>query len=507
MATYGNLFELLAERFPGDRSRTALETASGRTYSYDALETWSGRFAAHLAALGVSPGERVLVMVDKSVEAVMLYLACLRAGFVYLPVNPAYQAGEVGYFIADAAPAAVVCRPEAYAMMRELAPKISVETLDARGGGSLVERSRALGDEFSPTAPGGDEPAAILYTSGTTGRPKGAVLSHANLASNALVLSRLWGFSESDVLLHALPIFHVHGLFVACHCALLSGARMLFLPRFEAAAVVRALARATVFMGVPTYYARLLASAELSREASAGMRLFISGSAPLSEEAFRRFAERTGHEILERYGMTETGMLTSNPLAGPRMPGSVGVALPGVRVRVADEADRPVAPGLVGQVQASGENVFRGYWKRPEADAEAFTDDGFVRTGDLGRLDERGYLWLAGRARELIITGGLNVYPKEVELAIDRIEGVAESAVFGLPDPDFGEAVTAAVVRGADARTLCAEKILARLKGELANYKLPKRIVFVDELPRNAMGKVQKHLLAQRCTAAGSAAY
>jgi malonyl-CoA/methylmalonyl-CoA synthetase len=494
---YENLYTLFTRSFPADVSKPAIETVNGRRYTYAELDQGSARFAAHLRRLGLKPGERVAVSVENSPQALFVYLASLRAGLIYLPLNPAYQRAELAYFVKDAAPRLIICRPEAQAVAREVAPTALVETLDAHGKGSLVEASRTLPAKFDPVDRPPDEPAAILYTSGTTGLPKGVMLSTRNLAINALALTRAWGMTSDDVLLHTLPLFHAHGLFVAAHCALLSGAKILLLARFEAEAALRCFERATVFMGVPTHYARLLACPGLDRAACRGMRLFTSGSAPLSAQTFHRFEQRTGHLILERYGMTETLITTSNPLAGPRIAGSVGPALLGVSVRVVDDRGQVAPLGASGQVQVKGDSVFRGYWRQPDKTAKEFTADGFFNTGDIGRLDQNGYLFLVGRAKDLIISGGYNVYPKELELAIERIEGVAESAVFGVPHPDFGEAVVAAVVASREGKCPAEPEIIERLKNEVANYKVPKRVVFVDALPRNAMGKIQKSRLSE----------
>ncbi len=413
----------------------------------------------------------------------ILYLACLRAGAVYLPLNPAYPPAEVAYFLGDAEPALFITAPGA--ADHPSGPRIW--TLGEDGDGTLLEGLQSELEDFTPVPRTGDDPAAILYTSGTTGRSKGAVITHGNLASNAVTLHRTWGWREGDVLLHALPIFHVHGLFVALHCALLNGSPCLFLPRFAPEEVVALLPRATVFMGVPTYYIRLLEHGGLNWELCGGMRLFLSGSAPLSLEVFRRFEATTGHRIVERYGMTETGMITSNRIEAP-VPGSVGPPLPGVEVRLADSEE---GSGAVGVLEVRGPNVFAGYWRQPEKTAQEMRPDGFFSSGDLARLDAAGNVFLVGRAKELIITGGYNVYPKEVEDRLDALPGVAESAVFGVAHPDFGEGVVAAV-RVETGATLVEPEMRAALKEHLASYKVPKRILFLDALPRNAMGKVQK---------------
>ncbi|GAB4391058.1 MAG: malonyl-CoA synthase [Kiloniellaceae bacterium] len=496
-----NLYTQLTENFPADRAQTVLETPDGRTMSYGDFETGSGRIARLLIDCGVKPGDRVAAQIEKSPEALLLYLAVLRCGGVYLPLNTAYKGGEVAYFLGDAEPRVLVCDPKAEATLKETAAEAGtavVLTLGTEGDGSLLERSRDLEADVDVVARDADDLAAILYTSGTTGRSKGAMLSHANLGSNTLTLRDAWGFTADDVLVHALPIFHTHGLFVATHCVLMSGARMLFLNRFDADTVIDLLPRATAMMGVPTFYTRLLASPHLTKEVCAGIRLFVSGSAPLLAETFKEFEERTGHRILERYGMTETTMNTSNPLNGERIAGTVGHPLPGVEVRIADEEGKPLPQGEVGILEVKGPNVFKGYWRNPEKTAEEFRPDGFFITGDLATIDARGYVQIVGRAKDLIISGGFNVYPKEVELCIDAIEGVGESAVIGLPHPDFGEAVVAVVKRDASGAEVTDASIQAVTKAELANFKVPKKVFFVDELPRNTMGKVQKNVLRDR---------
>jgi malonyl-CoA/methylmalonyl-CoA synthetase len=495
-----NLYAIFQSRFPADRDAPLLLLDDGTAMSYRDAEEGSARHAALLAGLGLAPGDRVAVQVEKSPEALLLYLGCLRAGLAYLPLNSAYQEGEVGYFLENAQPKAVVAQPRSMSWLEPLARRLGVGhamSLDEHGKGSLADAAAGAPARFATVERSGDDLAAILYTSGTTGRSKGAMLSHRNLASNADVLHRHWGFRPGDVLVHMLPLFHVHGLFVACHCVLMNGSAMRFHARFDARRAIEDFASSTVFMGVPTFYVRLLAEAALTRESCARMRLFVSGSAPLLAETHAEFEARTGHRILERYGMTETGMLTSNPLAGERRPGSVGRALPGTEVRVVDDAGEACAPGNVGHVQVRGANVFSGYWRMPERNREEFTADGWFRTGDVGTLSPDGYLTIVGRSKDLIITGGYNVYPKEVELALDELPGVRESAVVGVPHPDFGEAVTAIVVPKPGAA--CDEtQLIGALKGRLANFKVPKRVYVVDELPRNAMGKVQKNVLRER---------
>ncbi|EWY39219.1 malonyl-CoA synthase [Skermanella stibiiresistens SB22] len=494
-----NLYDLFESRFPADLSSPFIETGDGRIHSYADLREVSGRYARLLTDLGVRKGDRVAVQVEKSPEAIFLYLACVRAGAAYLPLNTAYTKAEVAYFVGDAEPTVVVCRPESEAVAMEVASKAGVAhvlTLGQADDGSLPERARGLDGDY-PTVPAtADDLAAILYTSGTTGRSKGAMMSHRNLGSNALALHRIWGWRAGDTLLHALPIFHTHGLFVATNCVLLNGSSMLFLPKFDLDQVVALLPRATVFMGVPTFYTRLLSDPRLTPDLCRTMRLFISGSAPLLADTHREFQERTGHPILERYGMTETGMNTSNPLDGDRVPGTVGFPLPDVELRVVDEkTGEPLGTDEIGIIEVKGPNVFGGYWRMPEKTKSEFRADGFFITGDVGKIDGRGYVHIVGRAKDLIISGGFNVYPKEVESVIDAIDGVVESAVVGVPHPDFGEAVVAVVMRRPGRDDLTPERVAAVCKEELANYKTPKRIFFIDELPRNAMGKVQKNLL------------
>jgi malonyl-CoA/methylmalonyl-CoA synthetase len=491
-----NLYRLLRDHFAEHGEQPCLLMPDGSVVHYDDLDAASARFAHALVAAGCEIGDRVAVQVDKSWEALALYLGCLRAGLVFLPLNVGYQKSELGYFFGDAEPRVVVCRPDTESMVGALRPEAAVLTL-ASGAGTLLERAAELPETFDTVLSKPDDLAAILYTSGTTGRAKGAMLTHRNLGSNALALVDAWGFTRGDVLLHALPIYHVHGLFVAVHCALLSACRMLWLAKFDAAEVRTLLPRATVMMGVPTFYTRLLADPAFGAADCRSMRLFVSGSAPLLPETFAAFRERTGQPILERYGMSETGMNTSNPLKGERIAGTVGPPLRGVSIRVVDDAGEPCAAGTIGAIQVKGANVFAGYWRMPEKTREEFTDDGWFRTGDVGELLPNGYLRIVGRAKDLIITGGLNVYPKEIEEKIDALPGVAESAVIGVPDTDFGEAVNAVVVlrAGGAARE---QDIIAALKAEIASFKVPKRVFFVDALPRNAMGKVQKNVLREQ---------
>jgi len=452
-----------------------------------------------LANLDLPTGSRVAAQVEKSVEALMLYLAVLRAGLVYVPLNPAYQAGEMTHFLTDAGPAVVVCTAANFGWVSKLAFTTGcshVFTLNTDRTGSLLERASFHADDHATAQRTGGDLAVILYTSGTTGRSKGAMLTHGNMLSNARTLKALWGWRPGDVLVHALPIFHIHGLFVACHGALLNGSRMIWFDRFEPAPVIARLPGATVFMGVPTMYVRLLAEPSLTPEACSTMRLFVSGSAPLLPETFRMWQQRTGHTILERYGMSETVMLTSNPCdtaEGERRAGTVGRPLPGVDLRIASPD-----PGTGnGGIEVRGPNVFAGYWGLPEKTKEEFTGDGWFRTGDVGHIDADGYVHIVGRAKDLVISGGFNVYPAEVEATLDELPGVQESAVIGVPHPDFGEAVVAVVVPRPGAE-LDAPTLIMAVKSRLANFKVPKQIIIASDLPRNAMGKVQKNSLREQ---------
>ncbi|MGC2777426.1 MAG: malonyl-CoA synthase [Bradyrhizobium sp.] len=491
-----NLYDRLLASAVTDQS-ICIENDDGTTLSYAALAALSGRFANFLANTGIGPGHRVAAKVEKSVEALALYLATLRAGAVYLPLNTAYTPAETEYFIGDAGPTLIVCDPKDEAALHAIVAKAGgrLETLDQDGKGSLTDAASACPCEFNTVERAKDDLAAILYTSGTTGRSKGAMLTHGNLVSNALTLVEQWRYARDDVLIHALPIYHIHGLFVAGNVTFAARARILFMQKFDAERILAAMARATVLMGVPTFYVRLLQSSNLSPATTAHMRLIVAGSAPLLAETHRAWNGRTGHEILERYGMTETGMITSNPYEGPRVPGSVGRPLPGVELRIADpETGAAVAADEVGMIEVRGPNVFAGYWNMPEKTAAEFRADGFFITGDLGKINPDGYVQIVGRGKDLIITGGFNVYPKEIETEIDAIPGVTESAVVGVPHADFGEGVTAAVVRTPGA-SIDEREILKALSGRLAKFKQPKRVVFVETLPRNAMGKVQKNLL------------
>ncbi len=496
-----NLYELFARCFPKDRKTVFMETLTGDRFTYADLDSMSALYAGMLVELGVEPDDRVAAQVEKSPEAIILYLATLRAGAAFLPLNTAYTGAEMEYFLADSEPRVVVCRPEDEAVIEPLAKAAGSArtlTLDADGGGSFSERASGA-HAIEGTVPRGlKDLAAILYTSGTTGRSKGAMLTVENLWSNANTLCEAWGFTKDDVLLHALPIFHAHGLFVAIDCVLVSGSRMLFMPKFDAGEVMAALPRCSVMMGVPTFYTRLLTHPDFKEEAFKGRRLFISGSAPLLAETWNEFHERAGHRILERYGMTETVMSASNLLEGEdgRIPGSIGKPLPGIELRVVGEHGEELSTGETGMLEVRGPNVFKGYWRMPEKTNAEFRPDGFFITGDMARYDENGFLYLVGRSKDLIITGGYNVYPKEIEDELDAMDGIVESAVVGVPDPDFGERVVAAVKPAEEPPS--AEEIIAKLKERLAGYKVPKQVHFVDELPRNVMGKVQKNLLRER---------
>ncbi|MFT5135434.1 MAG: malonyl-CoA/methylmalonyl-CoA synthetase [Arenicella sp.] len=492
-----NFYQKFAEKIATQAKECLLITSQDIEYSYADIDQESARLANFLSELGACVGDRISVQVEKSPQAVCLYLACLRAGFVFHPLNPAYQASELDYFLNNAEPSVVICDSEKSDTLRPIVNAANIQhllTLNPDGSGGLIDDSRFCSTEFDCVVRAADDMAALLYSSGTTGVPKGIMLTHYNLASNAQALVEAWGFSREDRLLHALPIFHVHGLFVGLGCVLMSGASMRWLPSFNSASVVNFLPECTVLMGVPTYYTRLLDEPTFTRKVTNNIRLFVSGSAPLLEETFDQFEQRTGQRILERYGMTETNMNSSNPLAGERRPGTVGPPLPGVDIRIADENNTSLPDGDIGNLQVRGPNVFKGYWKLPEKTAEDFTDDGFFNTGDKGKIDDQGYVYIVGRSKDVVITGGLNVYPKEVELVIDAIKGVKESAVIGVPHADFGEAVVAIVVAESEA-SVNESSIIAHAKSQLANFKVPKRVVLVNELPRNAMGKVQKNLL------------
>ncbi|QIP03694.1 malonate--CoA ligase [Bradyrhizobium symbiodeficiens] len=495
-AANANLFSRLFDGLD-DAARLAIETHDGGHISYGDLIARAGQMANVLVARGVKPGDRVAVQVEKSVANIVLYLGTVRAGAVYLPLNTAYTLNELDYFIGDAEPSLVVCDPSKAEGLAPIAAKVKakIETLGPDGKGSLTEAADKASPEFATVARASDDLAAILYTSGTTGRSKGAMLTHDNLASNSLSLVGYWRFTDKDVLIHALPIYHTHGLFVATNVTLFARASMIFLPKLDPDLIIKLMARATVLMGVPTFYTRLLQNPALSKETTKHMRLFISGSAPLLAETHREWSARTGHAVLERYGMTETNMNTSNPYDGERVPGAVGFPLPGVSVRVTEpETGKELPREEIGMIEVRGPNVFKGYWRMPEKTKSEFRDDGFFITGDLGKIDGNGYVHILGRGKDLVISGGFNVYPKEIESEIDAMPGVVESAVIGVPHADFGEGVTAVLVcnKGAD---VSEASVLKALDGRLAKFKMPKRVFVVDELPRNTMGKVQKNVL------------
>ena len=506
-----NLYTVLSDAFLQSPERVALQTPQ-IDWTYADLHRSVGQIANWLKSLNLAAGSRVAAQVEKSPQALFLYLAAVRAGYTYLPLNTAYRQGEIEYFLGNAEPAVVVCDPANLSWVQPLAAQAGcghVVTLDEAGEGTLSAATQTFSGEFDDAATSDNDLAAILYTSGTTGRSKGAMLTHRNLISNAQTLHQYWGWSRSDVLLHMLPIFHIHGLFVACHGALHAGATMIWLPKLDVQAALRYLPDSTIMMGVPTYYVRLLADDRFDRDVTRNMRLFVSGSAPLLLETFESFEQRIGQPILERYGMSETGMLTSNPYEaneGERIGSTVGKPLPGVQVRVVDDLGNPCEPGEIGHVQVKGPNVFAGYWQMPEKTREEFTQDGWFKTGDMGRWGGQTpggrsipppYLSIVGRSKDLIISGGYNVYPKEIESVIDDMPGVMESAVIGVAHPDFGEAVIAVVVPAGDVK-LDTAAMIAVLKNKLANFKVPKQVHVVNELPRNTMGKVQKNVLREQ---------
>ena len=503
MGSNANLYANFKQHFPDDLDTQLLITSEGRSVSYGLADEASAQIANCLLENGAKPGDRVTVQVEKSVENLFLYLGCLRAGLVYHPLNTAYKASELEYFLGNAEPAIVVCDSGSVTTIESALTQSGADslvhailTLDADGSGSMMDKAHHASSECSVAQSNGKDMAALLYSSGTTGQPKGIMLSHDNLRKNAETLVEAWRFSASDRLLHMLPIYHVHGLFVGVSCVLMSGASMVWHSGYSDKAAIAVMPDCTVMMGVPTYYTRLLSNPDFGPECSANMRLFVSGSAPLLSETFVEFQARSGHTILERYGMTETGMNTSNPLQGERRAGTVGPALPGVTVRVVDEAGEILPVDETGNLQVRGPNVFPGYWRMPEKTAEDFTADGFFNTGDKATIDSDGYVSIVGRSKDMIISGGLNVYPKEIELVIDDIEGIKESAVIGVSHSDFGEVAVAVII--ADGTAPSGEAVIAHCKAQLANFKVPKRVELIDALPRNAMGKVQKNLLRER---------
>ncbi len=500
-----HLFDGLLQNANLERAFAQLD--DGRWYTYSHVMEVSARFANMLVKCGVQPGDRVAAQVPKSIEALMLYLGTVRAGGVFLPLNNAYTASEVEYFLDNAGPRIFVCDPARRPEFEALSDKLGVrlETMGVwknpeTSAGSLLDAGVVAEPEFDTVDRGPDDLAAILYTSGTTGRSKGAMLTHDNLLSNALVLKDLWGFTEDDVLLHALPIFHTHGLFVATNTMMVAGGRMIFLPGFKVDQVIECLPGATAMMGVPTFYTRLLDDDRFTRELTAHMRLFVSGSAPLLAETHIEFEQRTGHRILERYGMTETNMNTSNPYDGERRAGTVGFPLPGIDLRVCNpDTGEELGKGEIGVIEVKGPNVFAGYWQMPEKTREEFRDDGFFISGDLGKVDDDGYVHIVGRAKDLIISGGYNIYPKEIELLLDEQQGVLESAVIGVNHPDFGEGVVGVIVPS-NGQVVSEDAILSAISDKIARFKQPKKIYVVDELPRNTMGKVQKNILRDTYT-------
>lgn len=491
-----NVFETVAGHFRHSPERVFLTTTTGQQYTQGEIDAEAARLANFLISLGAQPGDRISVQVEKSVESFCLYLACLRAGLVFHPLNPAYGPNELEYFLINAAPFAIICDPAKYELMGELASAAGVSnvlTLDSQGQGSIIKNAASHSGQFVTIDRSEDDLAALLYSSGTTGQPKGIMLSHRNLHTNAMALAKAWAMAENDCLFHSLPIFHAHGLFIALGSVMIGKGQVCWAPKFTVELAKAHLPKCTVMMGVPTYYTRLLADPEFDRSITANMRLFISGSAPLLAETFASFEARTGHRILERYGMTETVITCSNPYDGVRKPGTVGKPLPGIEARIMTDDGSPADIGEVGELHVRGDSVFTGYWQMPDKTAQDFADDGFFHTGDQAMWDVDGYVSIVGRSKDMVISGGLNVYPKEVEGVLDQCEGVKESAIIGVAHPDFGEAVVAVIV--ATDPLPNAEALIASVKGQLANFKVPKHVHFVDELPRNAMGKVQKKIL------------
>ena len=501
MTVKGNLYTSYKEGFKNNLEGQFLYDDKGLNVTYRELDSETAKLANGLKELGLSEGDRVTVQVDKCIEMVYLYLACVRSNIIFHPLNPAYKEKELSYFLDDAKPSLFISNEETISSISDLSLEHSIDHLfvlnnDRSGNFSDISTSE---DNYITVACSDDDIAALLYSSGTTGKPKGIMLSHGNISSNAESLVKAWDFQESDCLLHALPIYHVHGLFVALGCVFMTGSKLKWLESFDADVVLKSIPECTVMMGVPTYYTRLLKRDLLDSKLTEGIRLFISGSAPLLEETFNEFNQRTNHQILERYGMTETNMNTSNPLKGNRKPGTVGLPLEDVQVRVVDEENNVLSQGEIGNLQIKGPNVFKGYWEMPEKTKEDFSKDGFFNTGDKGLIDEGGYVSIIGRSKDMIISGGLNVYPKEIESLIDKIEGVLESAVIGLSDEDLGEKVVAVIV-SEESKTLDEKKVISEIKDQLAGFKAPKEVKFIDQLPRNTMGKVQKNILRETFT-------
>ena len=498
MTVKGNLYTSYKEGFKNNLEGQFLYDDKGLNVTYRELDSETAKLANGLKELGLSEGDRVTVQVDKCIEMVYLYLACVRSNIIFHPLNPAYKEKELSYFLDDAKPSLFISNEETISSISDLSLEHSIDhlfVLNNDGSGNFSDISTSE-DNYITVACSDDDIAALLYSSGTTGKPKGIMLSHGNISSNAESLVKAWGFQESDCLLHALPIYHVHGLFVALGCVFMTGSKLKWLESFDADVVLKSIPECTVMMGVPTYYTRMLKRDLLDSKLTEGIRLFISGSAPLLEETFNEFNQRTNHQILERYGMTETNMNTSNPLKGDRKPGTVGLPLEDVKVRVVDEENNVLSQGEIGNLQIKGPNVFKGYWEMPEKTKEDFSKDGFFNTGDKGLIDEGGYVSIIGRSKDMIISGGLNVYPKEIESLIDKIEGVLESAVIGLSDEDLGEKVVAVIV-SEESKTLDEKKVISEIKDQLAGFKAPKEVKFIDQLPRNAMGKVQKNILRE----------
>jgi malonyl-CoA/methylmalonyl-CoA synthetase len=479
-----NLFSALRNAAEGFEHKNFVSVPEELSITYKSFFELAGRYSNALGTHGVGVGDRVLSKTVKSVDALALYISCLQQGAVFIPVNPQCSKEEFDYLINDSDPTIVVLDAG-----QVFDSHVQIETIGPSGTLSDLALQLSASTECAETV--ATDVAVILYTSGTTGRPKGVMISHRALISNGSALNKLWGFSQSDILLHALPIFHVHGLFVAMHCAMLSGCEVIFLEKFSVSDVLNNLPLATVFMGVPTYYSRLLSKDEFTEKVCAGIRLFTSGSAPMTEQIHDNFHRRTRHRVLERYGMTEAGIITSNPLQGDRVPGSVGFALPGVQIRVSREG-KECSPGETGIVEVAGEHLFNGYWRKPRETTEALLDDGFLITGDIGVLDDNGRLRLKGRDSDLIISGGENIYPKEIELHLDEIECIDESTVIGIPDEDLGERVIAVIV---PFKNFDEQEVKDSLKGKITGLKFPNEFVLIAELPRNSMGKIQKSKL------------
>ena len=491
----GNLYLTYREGFPKDLKSPFLENCDGSFVTYGELEEQSSEYANGFYDLGLQPGDRVSVQVEKSPEVIFIYLACLRSNLIFHPLNTAYKEAELSFFLDDAEPSIFICKKEIYNNFSSLDLKKTPQnifTLEFDEATSIQHIKKK--GEHKVMDCSSEDTAALLYSSGTTGKPKGIMLTHGNIGSNAQALKEAWNFTQEDCLLHALPIYHVHGLFVALGCVFLSGSRILWMNAFNVDEVQEAIPKCSVMMGVPTYYTRLLSNPKLNHDTAANMRVFISGSAPLLEDTFNEFHSKTGHYILERYGMTETNIICSNPIEGKRKPSTVGLPLEDQDIRIVDDHLNNLNMNEIGNIQVKGPNVFKGYWNLPQKTKEDLSDDNFFNTGDKGFLDQDGYLTIVGRSKDMIISGGLNVYPKEIESLIDDLEGVGESAVIGLKDDDLGEKVIAIVVRKEKSET-SEEELISALKNNIAGFKVPKKIFFVEELPRNAMGKVQKNVL------------